>query len=57
MRIGLQPVGLLEGVVSAMKAGLAALKEDGKRAGALSSAKLQKILGYRDYERDAARFA
>src|SRR5471030_981155 len=50
------PFGLLEGVVSAMKEGLAALKQDGKRAGALSSAELQEILGYREYERMAARF-
>ena len=39
-----------------MNAGLAALKEDGKRPGALSSAELQKTLGYPDYERAAARF-
>jgi len=39
-----------------MNAGLAALKENDKRAVTLSSADLQKILGYRDYEREAARF-
>jgi 2-methylisocitrate lyase-like PEP mutase family enzyme len=55
-KMGVHPFGLLEGVVSAMNAGLAALKEDGKRTGALSSAELQKILGYPDYEREAARF-
>jgi 2-methylisocitrate lyase-like PEP mutase family enzyme len=55
-KMAVHPFGLLEGVVSAMKDGLAALKQDGKRAGALSSAKLQEILGYRDYERVAARF-
>ena len=55
-KMGVHPFGLLEGVVSAMNAGLATLKEDGKRAGALSSTDLQKILGYPDYERDAARF-
>jgi 2-methylisocitrate lyase-like PEP mutase family enzyme len=55
-KMGVHPFGLLEGVVSAMNAGLAALKDDGKRPGALSSAELQKILGYPDYEREAARF-
>ena len=56
-KMGVHPFGLLEGVVSAMNAGLAALKEDGKRAGALSSTELQKILGYADYERQAVRFS
>jgi 2-methylisocitrate lyase-like PEP mutase family enzyme len=55
-KMAVHPFGLLEGVVSAMKEGLAALKQDGKRAGALSSAELQEILGYREYERAAARF-
>lgn len=55
-KMAVHPFGLLEGVVSAMNAGLAALKEDGKRAGALSSVQLQEILGYPDYEREAARF-
>jgi 2-methylisocitrate lyase-like PEP mutase family enzyme len=57
-KMGVHPFGLLAGVVAAMNAGLAALSED-RKAGAdtPSFADLQTILGYRDYERDAGRFA
>jgi len=55
-KMGVHPFGLLEGVVAAMKTGLAALKADRKAGAGLSSAELQKILGYGDYERDAGRF-
>jgi 2-methylisocitrate lyase-like PEP mutase family enzyme len=56
-KMAVTPFGLLEGVVAAMKDGLASLKQDGKRAGALTSPELQEILGYRDYEGEAARLS
>jgi 2-methylisocitrate lyase-like PEP mutase family enzyme len=56
-KMGVLPFGLLAGVVAAMNAGLAALREDGKVAADVPSfADLQEVLGYRDYERDAGRF-
>jgi 2-methylisocitrate lyase-like PEP mutase family enzyme len=55
-KMAVRPFGLLEGVIAAMTAGLDALKADERTAGALSSAELQRLLGYPDYEREAARF-
>ena len=55
--MAVHPFGLLEGVVAAMNAGLAALKQDGKRVGALSSAELQELPRLSPVRRQAARFA
>ena len=58
IKIGTYPTGLISPVAAAIKAGLAANAEGVAETGsALSQAEFRRVLGYDDYETEAARFA